>query len=46
MLRLWFLEFEKDGRVFRRYFADRDEARAGLKAFKADAKQEASQVTA
>lgn len=29
-LHLWFLEWEATGQVWRRYFADRDEARAAL----------------
>ena len=34
-LRLLFLEFKEDGGIFRRYFADRAEARAALKAWRA-----------
>lgn len=34
-LRLWFLEFEDARGVWRRYFADRDEARAALRREKA-----------
>ena len=31
---LWFLEYEEHGQRFRRYYADRDEARQALKYYK------------
>lgn len=33
-LALWFLEYEEHGHRFRRYYADRDEARQALKFYK------------
>ena len=33
-LELWFVEFQKGATVFRRYYADRSEARAALRVFK------------